>query len=1012
MDLNFFLLSSFSTVLTSDARLPSDHSHTYTTQPRPVTMFRYIISKHPLAQFGRSPVRSKHTSAARVPPLCVQSVVKVHQPTTSAAQASSGLPTATAVQRPVRPRPSALVVPRQRLPRTSCPLERKYPRLALIRSRPFPVICSPSTPVVDMASPCSAFSTDDKMTKIIENDKTQKKFAFCSSAATASASPLSGAAIGDCCVSSSSGSAPDFSTSSSGTVRRYFASSPISSPDSTSSSVYVTAVQHFPDLPASGSAFGSSPSASSSSGSSSSPGSSSYVSAVQHLPGSRPAASGSDSGSHSSISNRSPPPVRLFPGPGPRVLSLKEAIALADAAEQRDKEDMLARVDPLPKSSAVEESSPSEVRLPFALAGHFSIKNGYARVLELEKQEKAAAANVKPSSPEIDTSVSSPSVKSEHCSVFPEQPICRVRPAPTLPPSVSSTLRPIAFLENRRLLRASRVSHPVLPTPPVRPTPVTPPRIRRAPAPAPSASPSQVSASLVCGVPVAPPHLSPSPVRSAAVTSPHVPTSLACPVTASPPQVSPARIEPVPAPLELCISPAYTVANLPPHVSPVPVEPVPATFELSTSSASETPVAPQISPPHIPPAPVQTVPVTLELSKLLASEAPVAPQTSPAHILPVSVREPYAWRRWAEAPRPTVKTPPPDWRPPKRQLKHFPTVAELREGRAARHAARLAGLPVPPLVPATDALSMNAPLPAAAPLHVSRTPSAIPKAPCTPGSRQPAASSGHLQSPLPVHRTPVWQTLSPATVRTMHSRWSSPDTAELYPSNVPSPRDSQLQLWRQLAQLPWDDQIAGRVLTPPSAPKGWRPPRPQPPRYLEDDPALWSYDFSCTIDSEDCTVQTHCSPGFNGARKRELDAEVVRLRELLGMKTPLPLPRSPSPPPPPSPSPPPKRVVYCDEEGNSLDGLDSPFASPSGLLPPHPGSSYCRNVPHALLELKVRGLLAYLTCTLANRRSPVLHPRRSPLHSLPSRLLPPGGSSVRRLLLVSRSSPSGLLLDA
>jgi hypothetical protein len=205
------------------------------------------------------------------------------------------------------------------------------------------------------------------------------------------------------------------------------------------------------------------------------------------------------------------------------------------------------------------------------------------------------------------------------------------------------------------------------------------------------------------------------------------------------------------------------------------------------------------------------------------------------------------------------------------------------------------------------------------------------------------------QSPAPGPQTPVQKTPTAASVQALHTGWSSPDTVELYPADVPSPRESQLQLWHHLSQLPLDDQLAGRAPTPPPPPREAAPVKQRPADLVEPDRAIDTYDLSVTDPSEDFTIQSHCSPGFQHlAREREFEAQVRRLRKILGMKTP-PRVTSPPPSPPRCPSPPPQKVTFCDEDGNSLAGLDAPLA------PARSQSSqvYYRNVPCELMEMRV-----------------------------------------------------------
>lgn len=958
-------------------------------------MFRYIISKHSLAASGRSPVRS-NMSAVGAPgsnsALRRQSVVNVHQPSSASADlASSGLPV-TDVQDQSLVRSQAPPAPRTLSPRLP-PVSRRHHRDPSIRSRPFSVVSSTSTPVVDPPVVRSAFSTDDKTPKKIENDKTSKKIAL---PATAFFPSSSGAAIADHRGMSSSGSASGPSPLSPGILSRHGVSS--------------------------------------SSGRS----------------------SGSCSGAHVAA-------LPLLPGREPRALSLKEAFDLVIAEEERKAAGNLARAKSPPKVSPVQPSSRSPLR-PFALAGDVSLKDCYARVVELELRKKAAAANVKISSPPAKTKISLPSAKSEHRSIVAENADSSVRPAPASPPLVSAPRAPTPLVSRRRKLRAPPNSPasppPVRPaptsrplvsapqaraplvsrprelrapqdsSPPVRPVPVTPPRVRKVrKATAPPVSPSQVSASLVCASRVTPPaHMSPSPVRRVAR-----PRALASPpvrmVPASQPQVAPAAVSPV----------------------------------------------------------------------------PVVPEVPPSHESPAPARGPYDSRAMvAEISPEHLPSPPLHWRPPKRVYKLFPTLEEIKAGAAARHEARIAGKPVPPfptyrevtlsffmkapahVVPKAPApVAPNAPVPvvpkasaslvrkaprpvvpkASVPVApeppapvVPKAPARLvpeapaplaPKAPRTPRVQQPRASARRPQDPVQA-QTPVF---TPASVRTMHTRWSSPDTTELYPAHVTPPQDCKVKLWRDLAKLSLDEQIAGRAFTPPPPPKEpspvpserelsdcdlsddlmdgsipmyqlaamiakgrdgtpeppsppstpsalcggltgysltpprrwWKdeptPPRKHPRKYMEDEPSFFTYDESGSISSQDFTIQSDCSLGFQGSRRRELEAQVRHYRKLLGMKSPPPQPASP---PPRFPSPPPQNVIFCDEDGNSLDGLDAPLAPRSGPRPPRPGPVYCRNVPRALLEKGVRGLYAYAHGSLLSAVARCFGPGRRHSTTLPA----------------------------
>jgi hypothetical protein len=69
----------------------------------------------------------------------------------------------------------------------------------------------------------------------------------------------------------------------------------------------------------------------------------------------------------------------------------------------------------------------------------------------------------------------------------------------------------------------------------------------------------------------------------------------------------------------------------------------------------------------------------------------------------------------------------------------------------------------------------------------------------------------------------------------MHTRFVSPETQELY-GDLPSPPSAERQVWKQLSRLPLDDQLAGRVLTPPKAPETPVKDFPSPNQVsLEDD---------------------------------------------------------------------------------------------------------------------------------------------------------------------------------
>ncbi|KAK1771759.1 hypothetical protein QBC33DRAFT_511253 [Phialemonium atrogriseum] len=66
----------------------------------------------------------------------------------------------------------------------------------------------------------------------------------------------------------------------------------------------------------------------------------------------------------------------------------------------------------------------------------------------------------------------------------------------------------------------------------------------------------------------------------------------------------------------------------------------------------------------------------------------------------------------------------------------------------------------------------------------------------------------------------VQVTYSPRLVATAHLRYRSPETHLLYPKHVESPPTSQIELWKALAKLSWDQQIRGRVdATPSPAPR-------------------------------------------------------------------------------------------------------------------------------------------------------------------------------------------------
>ena len=114
-------------------------------------------------------------------------------------------------------------------------------------------------------------------------------------------------------------------------------------------------------------------------------------------------------------------------------------------------------------------------------------------------------------------------------------------------------------------------------------------------------------------------------------------------------------------------------------------------------------------------------------------------------------------------------------------------------------------VPVTPEAPVVPKVPVTPEVPIAPKVQVTPEAQVAPMFPVTP--KAPVAPK-------------VQVTYSPRLVASAYLRYRSPETHLLYPEQVESPPTSQIELWKALAKLSWDQQIRGRVdVTPSPAPR-------------------------------------------------------------------------------------------------------------------------------------------------------------------------------------------------
>ncbi|KAH8903476.1 hypothetical protein BR93DRAFT_971567 [Coniochaeta sp. PMI_546] len=880
----------------------------------------------PVRFYSSAALATRQRQLAR---LSGQSLVNVQHPFASA-QASSGLPS------------GSLVRVQHQLP---CATSSRNATHSAVRARPFSVVSSTSTAVVDPDRSASAFATDDKTTKKRENTKTQKKSAFVA-AATAAAVVVSATASA-------------------------FLSS--ASP----SSGCLSDAKAIEDLPGS----------SSSSGSGSGSGSGSSGTAVQHHP---VLSSGPSSGP--SVSLRSPSPIRPFPRFRP--FGIKQAWASVLAAEEREEQLRLAReeaspkvdpgllspspVKPSPKVGLVPRSSPSPLR-PFSKAGPCpGIRYFYNRVVAAEE---AAAAKAGVSSPEVTPRPVTP----QPVKLSRVMPTCVsppiVSPSPIRPAPISpSCFSPIPFRLNPIL--SARVSPPHLSLSPIRSLAISPVAARPVP---------------VLPVPVSPPHLSLSPIRCVTISplaARPVPKSL---TPVSPRHISPpARPGPI-SPSDLSWRPPKRPIKVFPATAAEVIRQFREAKAAKLRSGVQEPALASV--PEEPPAAQLQRPV----SRFLCPRPSLIPVRSPAR-RPVRspVRSPIQSPVRSPVPSPVRSpVPSPVWPPVRSPIQPLVQTPKATVPQTFAPGI-LKTMHLTWSSPNTSELyPSNVPSPSDSQLDLWRRLSKLPLddqiagrvLTPPPGPREPTPDPSHLvpsdvdlSDDLMDGSIPMYQ-LAAMMAR---ARDGTPEP----PSRPETP--SILH-----------GGITGYSLTPPRC--WWKdeepPPRKHPRKYMEDD-SDFTYDFSRTVTPPEVTFQGRCSPGFQRSREKELERQVQELREALGMmnspavRPDSPVPWSSSPPatrpdspvpwsPPPSPpatrpgspvpwsqsptprplSPHPQNVIFVDEDGDTLNCQDGP-ATPQnarwvdeddedadtvkfqdGPASPWTGPSSCRKVPRALPQV-------------------------------------------------------------